>query len=99
MPDNGQPPPRTGCLILFVPTLIVIDIVGGPLMGIAGRYAVVVQVVSLVGCVCGAIIGGFLFKNKPSTGYSLDFYVVGCGLGGMLIFASISSLIAANYLR
>ena len=90
MPDDDRKPRKRGCAILFVPTLIVIDIVG-MLESLAGPYLRVVSTVSSVGLVCGVALGGYLFaKTKLSTPYALSFWLV---LGG-LVGASLPVVIA-----
>jgi len=98
MPDDSKPR-RTGCAILFVPSLIVIDLVG-MYASYAGPYVKVVFAVGFVGCLCGAAFGGCLFaKTKLSTNRSLGFCLVFWGLVGLTIPFFIALYIALSCLR
>jgi hypothetical protein len=99
MSDDDRKPRKTGCAILFVPTLVVIDIVG-MLGSLAGPYFQVVSTVSSVGLVCGVALGGYLFaKTKLSTNYSLSFWLVLGGLIGVSLPVVIAILLIQSQLR
>ncbi|MEI8371756.1 MAG: hypothetical protein WCJ35_02860 [Planctomycetota bacterium] len=90
MSDDDRKPRKTGCAILFVPTLIVIDLLG-MLVSLAGPYVKVVFTVGLFGLVCGTALGGYHFaKTKLSTNRSLSFWLA---LGGLVGY-SLSIFIA-----
>jgi hypothetical protein len=98
MSEDNPKPKKTGCAILFVPALIVIDLVGMA-TSYAGRYAAVVNIAGLVGFGVGAALGAYLSaKTKESTSYSLSFWLVAGGLIGMLIPALIAITMLPNWL-
>ena len=98
MPGSDEPR-RTGCAILFVPTLIVVDTVG-MLQSWAAPYYKLVSVVGLTGLVCGAVLGGFAFaKTKLWTPYSLSFWLVLGGLVGLSVSTGSVLLIISYFLR
>jgi len=86
MSDDDRKPRKTGCAILFVPTLIVINIVGVLSGSLPVPFFQVVSRVGLVGLVCGVALGGCLFaKTKQSTNYSLSFWLALGGLVGYFL--------------
>ncbi len=99
MPDDDSKPRRTGCALLFVPILIVIDILGMAASS-AGRYSTLAFVVGVAGCVCGAAIGGYIAaKAGPQTRWSPSFWVVLGGLVGLILPFGIALYIAQSCLR
>ena len=94
MSDDNRQPKKRGCAILFVPTLIVIDIVG-MFAGSAGQYSSVVFALGIVGFVCGAALGAYYSAMvRPDSKWSLSFWVVSLGLIGTMIVFTIAFLIA-----
>ena len=99
MPDDDSKPRRMGWAILFVPTLIVIDILGMAASS-AGRYSTLAVAVGLVGCVCGAALGGYIAaKTGPQTNWSPSFWVALGGLVGLILPFGIALYIAQFCLR
>jgi hypothetical protein len=89
MPDDDSKL-TTGCGILFVLALVIINVLGMvPLW--AGPYAKLVFGVGCVGCVCGATLGGYIStKTRLSTKRTPGFWIAFCGLLGLVLSASIT---------
>ena len=99
MPDDDSKPRKMGCAILFVPTLIVIDTLGMAASS-AGRYGTLAFAVGLVGCVCGAALGGYIAaKAGPKTKWSPSFWVAIGGLVGLILPFGIALYVAQFCLR
>jgi hypothetical protein len=98
MPEDNPKPKKTGCAILFVPTLIVIDCVG-MLLGMAAPYSRLVPILSIVGLGVGVVLGAYLWaKNKESTSCSISFWLVSGGLIGISIPAFVGFAIVQHWL-
>ncbi len=82
MSDDDCQPKKRGCAILFVPTLIVIDIVG---MLSAGHHSAVASSLGIAGFVCGGALGAYYsVKANPQSRWSLSFWVLFLGLIGTM---------------
>ena len=93
MPEEQRP--RTGCLILFVPMLIVMDI-AGMLAACAGPYVHVVSVLGLGAFAFGGILGYFSAKAHPESRYTPSFWVVSWGLIVTLLVVAITFILMAH---
>jgi hypothetical protein len=81
--DENPQPRKRGCAILFVPTLIVGDLVG---MLARGPNEKLVSALALAGFACGGVIGAcYWAKRKTVSRRSLSFWVVSFGLIGTTI--------------
>jgi hypothetical protein len=88
--DNDGKQSNTGCLILFLLGLPVIDAIG-MFTAMAGQYGQVVLMAGLVGFACGAGLGAYLsVKIKRQPWFSSCRWAI-CGVIGMCLTTGIVS--------
>lgn len=99
MAEDELNPEKTGCLILFVPTIIAIDLVG-TLASFLTPYSIAFAEFILAGVVGGAALGCYLYTRfKQSTKYSLAFWAILWGLIGVALASLVGTGIAMSLPR
>src|SRR5262249_23600374 len=83
--SNDIEPPKTGYANLFLPTIIVLDLVG-TLMAYLGPHTKILWAACLAGLACGLASGGYIyFRANLITNRSLTYLLVLGGLVGIAV--------------